>query len=136
MTGRPRPPARRAGGGGRDSGQAAVELVLVVPLVMVLALAVVQLALVARDQVLVTHAAREGARQAAVEPDAGSVRAAALAGTRLDAGHVEVEVGHRGDPGGRVRVEVRYRSPTDVPLVGALVGAVDLSDSAVMRVER
>lgn len=36
---------------------------------------------------------------------------------------------------GRVRATVRYSFATDVPLVGALVDDVDLSASAVMRVE-
>jgi Flp pilus assembly protein TadG len=47
---------------GPDRGQATVELALVLPLVAMLTLAIVQVALVARDQNLVTHAAREAAR--------------------------------------------------------------------------
>jgi hypothetical protein len=124
------------GRGRPECGQAAVELALVLPLVVAMALAVVQVALVARDQILVTHAAREGAREAAVEADAALVRDAVLAGSRLDAARLTVEVGPRGAPGGRVEVAVRYRSPTDVPLVGPLVGDVTLGDRAIMRVER
>ena len=36
---------------------------------------------------------------------------------------------------GRVRVEVHYEMPTDVPIVGELIGDIDLSASAVMRIE-
>lgn len=136
MTAGPSSPALRAGDGGRERGQAAVELALVVPFLALLGLALLQIALVARDQVLVTHAAREGAREAAVQPDTAAVRAAVLAGSPLAPGRLTVDVGSRTDPGGRVRVEVRYRSPTDVPLAGALVGDVALSDTAVMRIER
>ena len=50
-------------------GQATVEFVLVLPLVVVVCLAVVQVAVVARRDVLVAHAAREAARAAAVEAD-------------------------------------------------------------------
>ena len=46
-----------------------MELALVLPLVVALLLAVVQVGLIVRDQVLVVHAAREAAREAAVDPD-------------------------------------------------------------------
>ncbi|MBW3645695.1 MAG: pilus assembly protein [Actinobacteria bacterium] len=121
---------------GDDRGQAAVELALVLPLVAALALALLQVALVVRDQVLVVHAAREGARAAAVSDDPGAAQAAALAGARLIPDRVVVEASGRGEAGSRVRVLVRYVSVTDLPLVGPLVGDVDLSGSASMRVER
>ena len=49
-----------------------MELALVLPLVSLLLLGAVQLAVIVQDQVMVTHAAREAARQAAVDvsPDA------------------------------------------------------------------
>ena len=121
---------------GDDRGQAAVELALVLPLVAALALALLQVALVVRDQVLVVHAAREGAGAAAVSDDSGAARVAALAGAGLAPDRVVVEASGRGGAGSRVRVLVRYVSLTDLPLVGPLVGNVELSGSASMRVER
>lgn len=121
---------------GDDRGQAAVELALVLPLVAALALALLQVALVVRDQVLVVHAAREGARAAAVGDDPEAARAAALAGASLIPDRVVVEASGRGGAGSRVRVLVRYVSVTDLPLVGPLLGDVELSGSASMRVER
>ena len=118
-----------------ERGQAAVELALVLPLLALLALSLVQIALVVRDQVQVTFGAREGARQAAVEPDEGSVRRAVAASTRLEGDRLEVDVGHRGHSGSRVTVRVAYRAPTDLPLVGRLVGDVQLEGVAAMRVE-
>jgi hypothetical protein len=117
-------------------GQAAVELALALPFLGLLLLAVLQAALVARDQVLVVHAAREGARQAAVDPSPGAARAGAEAAGPLAGGRLDVEARGRGRPGSRVRVTVRYRAPTDVPLVGPLVGDVAVSARAAMRVER
>jgi Flp pilus assembly protein TadG len=119
-----------------ERGQAAVELALVLPLLALLALALVQVALVVRDQVRVTFGAREGARQAAVEEDEGSVRRAVAASTRLGGDRLEVDVRDRGEPGARVTVRVAYRAPTDLPLVGRLVGDVHLEGEAAMRVER
>ena len=122
-----------------EGGQAAVELALVLPFLALLALLLLQVALVVRDQVLVAHAAREAARAAAVDADPGAAREAALAGARLDPDRTDVRVdplGGRRRAGGRIRAVVRYRSPTDVPLVGALVGDVVLRGTVAMRDER
>jgi hypothetical protein len=108
----------------------------VLPLVVLVLLAVVQVGLLVRDQVLVVHAAREAAREAAVEPAPGAARRAALEGSGLDGGRLRVDVGGRGAAGSRVRVEVHYRAPSRVPLVGAALGDVDLQAAATMRVER
>jgi Flp pilus assembly protein TadG len=119
-----------------EGGQAAVELALVLPLLALAGLAVLQVALVARDQVLVVHAAREGARQAAVDASPEAARRGALAGAALDPSRTEVEASGRAGAGSRVTVRVRYRSPTDVPLVGGLVPELVLGADATMRVER
>lgn len=119
-----------------DGGQASVELALVLPLVMILLLAVAQLGLLVRDQILVVHAAREAAREAAVEPGADAPRQAALASSTLAASRLTVTTTGRGAPGSRVRVEVAYRAATGVPLFGAALGDLTLRASATMRVER
>ena len=119
-----------------SEGQAAVELALALPLVAVLLLALVQLGFLVRDQVLVVHAAREAVRQAAVDPASDAARRAAAASSGLASDRLEVTVSGRGGPGSRVRVTVTYRAPTNVPLVGAAVGDVDMHASATMRVER
>jgi hypothetical protein len=126
------PRATRATG---HRGQATVELALVLPLVVMLLLAVVQVALVARDAILVVHAAREAVREAAVNASPAAPRTAAEAGSGLTGPRLAVTVTKRDTPGGQVAVEVRYRAPTNVPLVGSLVPDVALSSAAVMRVE-
>lgn len=131
MTPLPRSSEGRRG----DRGQAAVELALVLPLVIALALILCQVALVVRDQVLVVHAAREAGRAAAVDADPGAARQAALASGSLDGGRLAVDVAGRGEVGSRVRVTIRYRSATSLPLVGPMVGDVELSGSATVRVE-
>lgn len=119
-----------------DGGQAAVELALVLPLVVLLLLGVVQLGLLVRDQILVVHAAREAAREAAVDPAPEAPTRAALASSTLAEGRLTVTTSGRGAAGSRVRVEVAYRAPTSVPLIGAAVGDFTLRASATMRVER
>lgn len=118
-----------------EQGQAAVELALALPLLAFLALALLQVALLVRDQVLLTHAAREAAREAAVSADHESVRRAALGGARLDGDRLEMDLRGRGRAGSRVRVTLRYAAPTEVPLLGPLLGDVDLRAKAAMRVE-
>jgi Flp pilus assembly protein TadG len=119
----------------REGGQATVEVALLLPLVAAMLLAVVQVGLVVRDQVLVTHAAREAARAAAVDPTIDAAREGAEAAARLDPGRLDVVLGGSTDPGGRLTVTVRYRSPTAVPLVGSLIGDRTLTAEATMRVE-
>jgi Flp pilus assembly protein TadG len=117
------------------SGQATVEAALVLPFVLLLLLAVVQVGVLVRAQVLVTHAAREAARAAAVDADDHDVTLAAQQATTLDPQHMSVTVTGRGQRGSEVTVRVGYRAPTDVPLIGALLGDVDLDGEATMRVE-
>jgi hypothetical protein len=103
---------------------------------MLLLLAVVQLGLLVRDQILVVHAAREAVREAAVEPAADAPRRAALASSTLADDRLTVTTSGRGAAGSRVRVEVAYRPGTGVPLIGAAVANLTLRASATMRVER
>ena len=113
-------------------GQATVELALLMPFLVLLLMCIVQTALVARDAVLVSHAARVGARIASVDPSLDGIRGAVTEATPLDPARLKVEREAAGD---LVRVTVHYRSPTEVPLVGALVGDVAMTESAAMPVE-
>ncbi len=113
-----------------DEGQSTVELALVLPLVCLLLLLVVQVGLIVHSQLVVGHAAREGARAAAVDPHPYAARAAVILGTPLDADRVVVET--RASGSDHVEVEVRYTYEADLPLVGALVPDVDLSARATM----
>jgi Flp pilus assembly protein TadG len=122
-------------GADRDGGQATVELALLLPVVVILLLVVLQVGLVARDVVLVTHASREGARAAATDPHPGAAQEAALASSGLDPARLQVVVHGDRDPGSRVRVEVTYRAETSVPLIGTLLPDRTIRSTATMRVE-
>src|SRR3546814_15993680 len=60
-----------------QGGQASVELALLLPVVVFLLLAVLQVGLLARGLVLFTHASREAARAAATDPAPTAAAAAA-----------------------------------------------------------
>jgi len=119
---------------GGSAGQAAVEVALVLPLLVLVLLLVVQTAFVVRDQVLVVHAAREAARAAAVDPSAGAARRAALAAASLHPTRLVVRVTPAA-AGRQVAVTVSYRSPTITPMIGPLLPDVLLGGRASMRRE-
>lgn len=116
----------------RDQGQATVELALAVPLVALVALLVVQVGLIARQRVMLTHAAREAARAAVVDPDPSQVAAAAHRSSDLPPDRLRVEVE---TDGGYVTVELTLAAPTDVPLIGPLLGDVTLTERLTGRSE-
>jgi hypothetical protein len=119
------------------TGSAAVELALVLPLVLMMVLALLQVGLLAKDSLVVVQAAREGAREAAVTSDNARVRQAALRGGGGLAGErTEVDVERTGSMGDPVTVRVRYRSPMVVPFVEWLFpDEVLLGSAATMRQE-
>ena len=123
------------GAPGRDRGQAAVETALVLPLIMAVALAFVQVGLLVRDHILVVHAAREAARAAAVDPTAETATAAAMAATKLDPARMQVEVAGSRYAGGRLRVSVRYHPELAIPIVGRLFPPVSIQEDLTVRVE-
>jgi Flp pilus assembly protein TadG len=131
-----RPPTRRRSRGER--GSASVEFAAVLPLALIALLLVVQVALVVAQQLVVQHAAREGAREAAVWNDDDRAREAALRAGNLDSGRADIEVTPSDRPvGAPVRVTVHYRVPLIVPYVSRfLPSEATLSAFAEYRVER
>ncbi len=115
----------------RDAGQAAVELALALPVLVVMVLGIVQVVAVVGDRLAVELAAREAARAAAVAADpAGAAISAAGRATGL--APLEVSTASSGD---RVVVTVTYRSGTDVPIIGRFIGDVAIESTASMRRE-
>ncbi len=113
-----------------------VEFAAVLPLVGVALLLVAQMGLLVAQQLTVQHAAREGARVAAIaNDDAAATQAAREAGDLADDADVRIEPGAR-EVGESVRVTVRAR-PALVPLIGVFISAdFWLIGSVQMRTER
>ncbi len=124
---------RRAG----ERASASVEFALVLPLLLVMGLALVQVGLLVKDQLVVQECARAGAREAAVTTDDASAQEAALdAAVSIDPSRVTVGVLREGGGGTPVTVSVAYSAPVVVPLVTWLFPAtVSLHAAAVMRQE-
>jgi hypothetical protein len=115
-------------------GSATVELALLVPLILVLLALLVEVAVVARVQIELVGAAREGARVAATTPDPAQALAAArhALGERGSEARVSVHRPHVVGQSAEVKIALAYR--IGLPLLGGF--AVPLSARAVMRVER
>jgi Flp pilus assembly protein TadG len=120
-----------------DRGTAAVEFALVLPLVLIVALALVQTGLLVRDRLLVEAAARAGARAAAVQEDPSAIRSAALAAApSLDGSAIDLAVTRAGVRGEPVTVSLRYAAPVRVPFVVWLFGeSVGMAASTTARQE-
>jgi Flp pilus assembly protein TadG len=118
-------------------GSAAVEFALVLPLLLVVGLALLQVGLLAKDELVVQEAARAGARQAAVSRDDASVRdAVAGAGAGLDRSLLMVSVARDDTANGPATVSVTYDAPIAIPMVRWLFPAVvEMSAQATMRQE-
>ena len=115
----------------RDRGQAAVELALCLPLLFVFLLGIVQLVVIVRDQLAVQLAAREAARAAAVAAtSAGAAEGAAERAVTLRP--LIVGISSSGDT---VTITVSHVTPTDVPLIGALLPDIRVTAEATMALE-
>ncbi|MEM1334180.1 MAG: TadE/TadG family type IV pilus assembly protein [Actinomycetota bacterium] len=113
-----------------DGGQAAVEFVVALPMVVVAVLAVAQIGVTVRNELVVQHAAREAARAASVSADPSG--AAASAARRATSLPISVST-HTSS--GDVVVTVTYVDPTDVPLIGQLLTAVTHRATVTMTLE-
>jgi Flp pilus assembly protein TadG len=120
-----------------QAGSAVVEFALVLPLLLVMVIALVQVGVLVRDRLLIEAAARAGARVAAVEADEGAVRAAALAAAPdLDPTFVVVDIVREGTQGDPVTVSITYDEIVRVPVVGWLFGSsIRLDTTATDRQE-
>lgn len=120
-----------------DRGSASVEFALVLPLLLVLVLAVLQVGIYVTNQLVVEGAARSGARQAAVSLDDATVTDAVTgAAAGLDPAALEVTIARGDGAGSPVTVTVVYRAAAIVPAVGWLFpSTVELTATATMREE-
>jgi hypothetical protein len=123
-----------------DSGQAAVEAALVLPIVLIALLLIVQVGVVVRDALALAQAAREGARAVAVTArDEDAVTAVNQAAGPLAADRIVIDVTpqqearHLGDA---VTVRLSYTERLTIPIVSRIVSMeLPLRASATIRQE-
>ena len=118
-----------------ERGSLTVEAVLVLPLLLMVALAAIEVFALATLRLDLVAAAREGARVAATAADpAGAVRAARESLPDHVADRVRVGVRRSAVVGDPAVVTVEISQPLSTPLLDRV--SVPLKASATMRVER
>lgn len=121
----------------RERGQGAVELALVLPLVVVVTLGVIGVGIVVRDRITLTHVAREAARTAVVDPTPAAVRGGAIGAGGLDPSRLSVSVSTFGAGDRRMAtVMLSYRPSDRLPLIGWVLGGVELTEQLTVGVEQ
>jgi Flp pilus assembly protein TadG len=120
-----------------EDGSAVVEFALVLPIVLIVLLAVVQVGALARDRLLLAQAARAGAREAAVESSDEEVEATARrAAVGLDPASLSVAVTRDDGRGAAVTVTLAYDAGIAAVLAGWLFPtSVELTADATTRQE-
>ena len=114
-----------------DSGQATVELALVMPLIIGLLLIILNVGLVVRDQLAVWHAASAGARAASISPDSPNVvQQAVEAEVRLRPLHLQIV-----RDGDLITVEAKYPRAFGLWLISSIAPPLTLSATVTMHVQ-
>ncbi len=111
-----------------------MELALVLPVVLLVIGAVAEVAVVAKAQLEVVNAAREGAREAAASPDPARAVAAAGAALGGSAPAARITVRRPHVVGATAEVEISLPHRMAAGIFGGLV--IELRGRAAMRVEQ
>jgi Flp pilus assembly protein TadG len=117
-----------------EDGTAVVEFALVLPLVLVLLLGIVEVAVIARTELQLVHATREGAREAAASPDSSRAAAAVRAALGSRSSQARIVVRRSSIVGEPATVSVSLPYRVAAPIFGGF--SVTLTSKATMRVER
>jgi Flp pilus assembly protein TadG len=117
-----------------EDAQATVEFALVLPLLFAMIWLGVEASLLLRDQVLVTHAAREAARSSAVGMTAAEAADAGRARTDLGS-LVVIDVASGGAAGDTTVATAHLPEAGRLPMIGRLVPGLEVRASVTMRVE-
>ncbi len=119
-----------------EKGASAVEFALILPILIMLVFGIFQFGIAYNNYITITHAAREGARLAAVDLNNPLLkqiiieRAYPIPITEADIIISTPEGTKIGDP---VEVEITYDITIEIPLVGSW--DIPLTSKAVMRLE-
>lgn len=114
-----------------DSGQATVELALVMPLIIGLLLIILTAGLVVRDQLAVWHAASAGARAASISPDSPDVVQQAVE-SEVQLRPVHLRIVREGD---LIIVEAKYPRTIGLWLFKFITPPLILSATVTMHVQ-
>lgn len=123
-----------------NQGQAMLEFALVLPILLLLVFGIIEFGIIFFDNLVITQAAREGARVGVVGGSDAEIldTVERIAGT-LDVSRLQIEI----DPdqsgrsrGDSLKVKVHYDVPILTPIMGQFIpNPYPLEAAAIMRVE-
>ena len=123
----------------KERGASAVEFAIILPILVILIFGIFEFAIAFNNYITITHAAREGARRAAVDllnPDLKDYIKDMAIPLVLTDDDIVIGVESDEDPpliGDPVWVEITYNFGISIPLVGSW--EVPLKNKAIMRLE-
>jgi Flp pilus assembly protein TadG len=120
-----------------ERGSAVVEFALLLPVLLLVLLAFVQVGSLTRDRLLLAQASRAGAREAAISDSQDAiVEAATMAAPGLDPARLRLDVVRAGERGSPVTVRLVYDALVSELVAGWLLPeTVTLDVSATVRQE-
>lgn len=115
-----------------ESGQATVEIALLIPLLAIFLLLIIQVGIVARQHVLVANASRAAARESSVNKDTFSV----ISTAHKTVPNSQVKISRPDKVGDYLTVTVRDTVESSMPLISIVFPDIAVSSSTTMRVEK
>lgn len=124
----------------KEEGQSATEFALVLPLILIVILVIIQMGIVVNAQLIIIHAAREGARDGSVTNSNMKIRESVInsAGT-LDKNSMNISIKPSSGRkiGDYITVTVEYNPPIIFPGIELVFpDSISLKSSATMRIEK
>ena len=117
--------------GDRDRGASMVEAAIVLPILVLLVFGIVEFGRAFNAQVTLTHAAREGVREYAINQDLAVAETVAVnAATSLDSSLMNVSA-TACDPGLPTTLTITYQFSYEIPFMGS--NTANMTGKGVMR---
>ncbi|MBS8266579.1 pilus assembly protein [Mesobacillus boroniphilus] len=121
-----------------EKGQSLVEFALVLPLLVLLLFGIVDFARIFHVYLTMDHAGREAARAASIGKDDTTIKSVAVgdgASINLTEGNVLITPEGTRTSGTDVVITINYSINFLTPVIGNIIGEVNLTDKTVMRIE-
>jgi len=119
-----------------EKGASAVEFALILPILIILVFGIVQFGIAFNNYITITHAAREGARIAAVDlnnTDLKNIIIERAFPVQINEDDIVISTPEGTNIGDPVEVEITYNISITIPLVGSW--DIPLKNKAIMRLE-
>ncbi|WP_280770405.1 TadE/TadG family type IV pilus assembly protein [Salipaludibacillus daqingensis] len=121
-----------------QKGQSLVEFALVIPLLIVLLFGIVDFGRVFHTYLTLDHVGREAARAASVGATDGEIISIAESNgssINLTGGQVTISPAGEKSSGENVTITITYPVGFLTPVIGDIIGPLELSNTTVMRLE-